>query len=426
MGFLSRIKDLANRHRAEEVVPESARKVFAHYMVGLTCDQSPEQWAHDVDSAKESGIDGFALNVGPSDPWTSTQLDEAYRNAEESGDFTLFISFDMAAGSWSISQVADLINRYKESTAQFKVDEAPVVSTFEGPDWADNWPEVRNQTGDIFFIPDWSSLGPHGVGQKLDLIDGAFSWDAWPKAGCERMSNFEDALYKESLQGKKYMMGVSPWFYTRLPQWDKHWYCSSESLWYDRWQQVLETLPDFVQIITWNDFGESSYICDIASEQIVSGAEDYVVGHSHSSFRAVLPYLIAAYKAGSANVDCPGEDTAVAWYRTTPAHLHENCGAAWGQGGSDSAACGARDVISIMAVTRGPASITATIGESREMTFRTHWHSWSPLSYFEMPFDSQTTGPVQITLNGKTTIGPAIGNESDHESASLNAVAIHV
>lgn len=34
MGFLSRIKDLANRHRAEEVVPESARKVFAHYMVG--------------------------------------------------------------------------------------------------------------------------------------------------------------------------------------------------------------------------------------------------------------------------------------------------------------------------------------------------------------------------------------------------------
>lgn len=79
----------------------------------------------------------------------------------------------MAAGSWSISQVADLINRYKESTAQFKVDEAPVVSTFEGPDWADNWPEVRSQTGDIFFIPDWSSLGPHGVGQKLDLIDGA-------------------------------------------------------------------------------------------------------------------------------------------------------------------------------------------------------------------------------------------------------------
>jgi len=35
-----------------------------------------------------------------------------------------------------------------------------------------------------------------------------------------------------------------------LPQWNKNWYCSSESLWYDRWQQVLEVKPDFVQIIT--------------------------------------------------------------------------------------------------------------------------------------------------------------------------------
>lgn len=35
-----------------------------------------------------------------------------------------------------------------------------------------------------------------------------------------------------------------------LPQWNKNWYCSSESLWYDRWQQILEVQPDFVEIIT--------------------------------------------------------------------------------------------------------------------------------------------------------------------------------
>lgn len=120
-----------------------------------------------------------------------------------------------------------------------------------------------------------------------------------------------------------------------------------------------------------------------------------------------LPQLISTKTAVSSNLV----------FRQT-AEVKRIPGAVWGQGGSDSATCGARDVISIMAVTRGPASITATIGDSREMTFRTHWHSWSPLSYFEMPFDSQTTGPVQITLNGKTTRGPAIGNESDHESVS--------
>jgi hypothetical protein len=137
----------------------------------------------------------------------------------------------MAAGCWSVPQVVDLINRFKESPAQVMVDGNPLVSTFEGPDWAAHWPAVRCETGDICLIPDWSSLGPYGVGEKLDLIDGAckltffagfvivklkgaVSWDAWPKAGQSKMTTVEDHIYKANLQGKKYMMGVSPWFFT--------------------------------------------------------------------------------------------------------------------------------------------------------------------------------------------------------------------
>jgi glucan endo-1,3-alpha-glucosidase len=33
----------------------------------------------------------------------------------------------------------------------------------------------------------------------------------------------------------------------------------------------------------------------------------------------MLPYFIAMYKAGSPDINLPGEETAVAWYRTTPA-----------------------------------------------------------------------------------------------------------
>lgn len=106
------------------------------------------------------------------------------------------------------------------------------------------------------------------------------SWDAWPKGCNHKMGPDEDHLYLEALQIEKpgifgtpnnkhkYMMGVSPYFYTSehlnlpmeagvvliwwidLPQWNKNWYCSSESLWYDRWQQILEVQPDFVEIIT--------------------------------------------------------------------------------------------------------------------------------------------------------------------------------
>lgn len=62
--------------------------------VGLTCGQTPEQWVNDIDSAKTAGIDGFALNIGPSDSWTWTQLDHAYEEAVRLGGFSLFLSFE--------------------------------------------------------------------------------------------------------------------------------------------------------------------------------------------------------------------------------------------------------------------------------------------------------------------------------------------
>jgi len=39
------------------------------------------------------------------------------------------------------------------------------------------------------------------------------SWDAWPKAGQYQMTMNEDLVYKHCLADKKYMMGVSPYFY---------------------------------------------------------------------------------------------------------------------------------------------------------------------------------------------------------------------
>lgn len=66
-----------------------------------------------------------------------------------------------------------MINRYHASPAQTTVDSKALVSTFEGSDWAHNWLHVRAETAAICLIPNWSSLGPHGIAHKLDLIDGA-------------------------------------------------------------------------------------------------------------------------------------------------------------------------------------------------------------------------------------------------------------
>ncbi len=126
-----------------------SRQVFAHYMVGLTNGQSQNQWQKDISEAKGAGIDGFALNVGSADSWNGQQLQLAYNTASSNG-FHLFLSFDMAASSWSVDQVVAFINQYKGAGSQLKVDGKPFVSTFEGPSWADNWAAVRSATGGIF------------------------------------------------------------------------------------------------------------------------------------------------------------------------------------------------------------------------------------------------------------------------------------
>jgi glucan endo-1,3-alpha-glucosidase len=121
------------------------------------------------------GIDGFALNAEPIDSYSEEQLALAYSAATDAGEFQMFISFDMACcGAWSVDKVVAWINTYKNHEAQFKVDGKPLVSTFEGPEFAD-WASVKAATGPLLLVPDWSSLGPSGIAEHLDKIDGAFS-----------------------------------------------------------------------------------------------------------------------------------------------------------------------------------------------------------------------------------------------------------
>lgn len=116
-------------------------------------------WITDIVKAKAAGIDAFALNIASQTPYTITQLDNAY-NAAEQQAFKMFLSFDYAAqGPWNAATVVSTINTYAVKPAQFKVFNKALVSTFEGPGNAADWTSIRSQTN-IFFLPDWSSVGP--------------------------------------------------------------------------------------------------------------------------------------------------------------------------------------------------------------------------------------------------------------------------
>lgn len=63
------------------------------------------------------------------------------------------------------------------------------------------------------------------------------------------MTDNPDKAWYSAVQPKAYMMPVSPWFYTNLPEYNKNWVWRGDDMWHTRWQQVLEINPNFVEVI---------------------------------------------------------------------------------------------------------------------------------------------------------------------------------
>ena len=256
--------------------------------------------------AQNVGIDAFALNIAFGDPNTRNSLATAFDAAQsmKARTIQLFLNFDYAAwGAWDIESAVNLINQYKTSGIYFIYQGKPVVSTFEGTSNINDWPTIKSKTN-CFFIPNWSSLGPFNAASHSSVIDGLASWNAWPD-GPSNMTTDPDKAYLTALGSKPYMMPISPYFYTNLPQYNKNWLWRSEILWHDRWLQAISlssqkstTAPTFIQIISWNDYGESHYIGPIRPSGIPQGAQWYVDADTtpHATWLDLLPHYIHAYK----------------------------------------------------------------------------------------------------------------------------------
>lgn len=76
------------------------------------------------------------------------------------------------------------------------------------------------------------------------------------------------------------IIAVSPWFSTHYGSevsYSKNWVFPSDLLWYDRWQEILALGPRFVEIITWNDYGESHYVGPLSSPHTDDGASKWAM-----------------------------------------------------------------------------------------------------------------------------------------------------
>lgn len=296
---------------------------MCNLQVGNAGNYTQTDWETDIKLAQSAHIDAFALNIANDISAVTPALNLAFYVANQLG-FKLFLSLDYAGnGPWSKQDVLGLCTTYCYNPAYYQAHGGPMISTFEGPGNANDWHEIKSQTG-CFFIPDWSSLGAKAALEQSDgVADALFSWAAWPWADWD-MDTYGDASYWYYLGqagDKSYMMPASPWFYTNLPGYNKNWLWRGDEIWYDRWIQIIYNQPEFVEIIPWNDYGESHYIgplYDKAMEAFTIGEAPYnfAEGYPHDGWRAFLPFLIDMYKYGSAPINREGVQ---AWWRRSSA-----------------------------------------------------------------------------------------------------------
>ncbi|OJT03884.1 Glucan endo-1,3-alpha-glucosidase agn1 [Trametes pubescens] len=349
--------------------------VVAHYIVGLTGgggagDFTLDTWKQDIQLASKKGIDGFALNVGPDD-YTDAQVGYAYQAAEEVGGFKLFLSLDMAAicGSKDCNSpdtaeyIRELTDRFIGEPAQLIVDGKPLVSTFAGESctfgeadvftgWNKQFTQHPDIAGKIHFIPSFF-IDIQQFHNFKDVMDGDFNFNgAWrtdfttvsansiigSDSGTDNLTAAQqqtvvdyldsfmiDRWHTEQLalvedSAHTYMTSIAPWFFTHFgaDTYNKNFiYDCDNQLYARRWETIISNRDsvDIVQLLTWNDFGESHYLGPIHGN-LPPGADAWTDGFDHTGFLEITSYFATWFKTGEQPT--VAQDQLLMWARPHP------------------------------------------------------------------------------------------------------------
>ncbi|KAJ7505299.1 glycoside hydrolase [Mycena galericulata] len=119
-----------------------------------------------------------------------------------------------------------------------------------------------------------------------------------------------------------YMAAVAPWFFTHFGpnSFNKNFiFLADQHLYPRRWETLIDTRDqiDLVEIVTWNDYGESHYVGPIKGA-LPPGSEVWVDGFPHQAWLNLTQYYATAFKTGAAP---PIEkDQIFMWSRPHPAN----------------------------------------------------------------------------------------------------------
>jgi glucan endo-1,3-alpha-glucosidase len=252
------------------------------------------------------------------------------------------------------------------------------------------------------------SAGLSALQNAFTNLIGATDTDTQHRTGLEAMPNGGS---------KTYMAAVSPWFFTHYgaDSFNKNVsspqirpalyniltlfqfiYVADDHLYSRRWESIFATRDqiDLVEIITWNDYGESHYVGPIKGSQPNSQA--WVDGNEHTAWLALTSYYAEAYKTGV--FPTITDDKLVLWARTHPAAVTVNDPV-----GKPTNFEITQDALWAVALLTAPATVTLSpsaapaAGDPNTHTFSVP----AGLTKLSIPLTAGATMYASITRNGQ-------------------------
>ncbi|KAL4245352.1 Glycoside hydrolase family 71 [Abortiporus biennis] len=308
-----------------------SKLVFAHFIVGNSHPYTFNDWVEDILKASRHLLDGFVLNVGRDD-WQLDRVADCYEAARQFSrssngrSFKLFISFDLAvipgAEKEDVALLQQYIARFGRHPNQLVYKRGVVVSTFAGQDCTfgkndldSGWRFVKDLLEHvverpIHFIPSFF-IDPRRY-STMPWLNGYFHWNGgWPihlkpsdpRSKIHNPSLDSDTEHLRHLEGKTYMAAVSPCFFTHYGEdsWNKNWiYRSDDHLLVRRWEHLINSniadRIDIVQVISWNDYGESHYLSSPRYPACQPNSNKWVDGFPHEGWLDLNAWFIHAFK----------------------------------------------------------------------------------------------------------------------------------
>ena len=291
------------------------RSVFAHYMVCCSSagtDATIEDVKNEIKEAQARGIDGFALNSGgwtKNDTFYRDQTALIYEAARQLGTgFKLFVSMDFCCVNGA-EELRDAIRTFRNHPNQLVYHGKPVISTYEGQDTGVNKGKDLIDVAkkeDAIFVPYFypvtvnSVLTQNDVNQLFDLypeLDGYFYFGAAASTDEIVAAN---RMHAEKWMGanKLFLASVSP-YYRGIGSNSRLFDTKGFEGMAQQWEGVIANGASSVELVTWNDFVEATYIAPYGapgSLENVNGQWKQLL--SHVAYLDASQYYIKWFKSG--------------------------------------------------------------------------------------------------------------------------------